>query len=35
MAMKDFLVLLALSDSMLLLEGFDWKYLVEYPFKEI
>jgi hypothetical protein len=34
-AMEDFPVLLAPSDSMLLLEVFDQKYLVEYPFREI
>jgi hypothetical protein len=30
-ATEDFPVLLAPSDSMLLLEAFDRKYLVEYP----
>jgi hypothetical protein len=35
MATEDFPVLLAPSDSMLPLEVFDRKYLVEYPSKEI
>jgi hypothetical protein len=35
MATEDFPVLLAPSDSMLLLEVFDRKYLVEYPSTEI
>jgi ribonuclease HI len=35
MEKEDFPVLLALFDSMLPLEVFDWKYLVEYPSKEI
>jgi hypothetical protein len=35
MATEDFPVLLASSDSVLPLEVFDWKYLVEYPFREI
>jgi hypothetical protein len=35
MATEDFLVLLAPSDSMLLLEVFERKYLVEYPSREI
>jgi hypothetical protein len=35
MAMEDFSVLLAPSDSMLPLEVFDRKYLVEYPSREI
>jgi hypothetical protein len=34
-ATEDFPVLLAPSDSMLPLEVFDRKYLVEYPFREI
>jgi hypothetical protein len=35
MATEDFPVLLAPSDSMLPLEVFDRKYLVEYPSREI
>jgi hypothetical protein len=35
MALEDFSVLLAPSDSMLPLEVFDRKYLVEYPSREI
>jgi hypothetical protein len=35
MATEDFTVLLAPSDSMLPLEVFDRKYLVEYPSREI
>jgi hypothetical protein len=35
MATEDFPVLLAPSDSMLPLEVFDQKYLLEYPSREI
>jgi hypothetical protein len=35
MAMEDFPVLLAPSDSMLPLEAFDWEYLVEYFSRDI
>jgi hypothetical protein len=35
MATEDDPVLLASSDSMLPLEIFDWKYLVEFPSREI
>jgi hypothetical protein len=35
MSTEDFTVLMASSDSMLPLEVFNWKYLVEYPSREI